>query len=83
MTLLKRLWNFLFTYEIIPWRTNPPVKEITPTEAYAAGFANGSACGELRGRNAAITELEVILASKAKTEFEAEDVATVKYRTIH
>lgn len=60
-----------------------PAKEITPTEAYQAGFANGAACGELRGRNAAITELELILAAKGKGEFEVEDVAKLRHRTFH
>ena len=60
-----------------------PKPEITPKEAYEAGFANGHACGMLKGRNDAVDELEAIVAARKNALFDADDVALVKQRTLH
>lgn len=77
---MKRLLTFLRW-----WFFGPPADKpgITPTEAYEAGFANGLALGEFRGRNAACDELEAIVASRHNGKADADDVALLKQRTLH
>ena len=65
-----------------------PEVDITNTDlnlAYQMGFQNGKACGEIGGREAAIRELELLLASRGKmpADFESADLTLLRQRTFH